>query len=317
MKLKISSSKLLSNLIFNLVLKEHLTSPEQSTPFESLLTSLKDQWDYNVSALAQTGILETFTESYTRGIRGLDGKEYPVPEPEEIQARLEANREMLDQKLEQGFTKLLLVPFGLPLSKLTLRFKQLIERKFQEGKLTSTDGTKLDLDTNQPLYQYEEWTEDKLFYNIQKFDTKDHGGHTKTEILSTPNQGWQILLIEPDLEIPAKGNGQTKANRKQLEAGLSALDCLKLTQTDPNYQNETGFTPEAEVTLMLQMLQNDNQVINDYSGKGKFARCFSSMFASGRVPGAYWDRGYRRAYLCDDYSGNRNDIAGSRSSVRV
>lgn len=296
---------------------EHPNPESLTTPFEALLASLKDQWDDNIRALAQTGILETFTESYTRGIRGLDGQEYPVPEPDEIQARLEAKREILDQKLQQGFTKLLLVPFGLPLAKLTLRFKQLIERKFQDGKLISADGTKLELDTNQPLYQYEEWTEDKIFYDIQKFDKKNHGGQTKTEILTTPNQGWQILLIQPESEIPAKGQGQIKANRKSLEAGLSPEDCLKLIQNDPNYKNETGLSPEAEVTLMLETLQNNDQVVNDYSGQGKATRSFSSMFASGSVPFACWSRDGRRASLNGGSSDSRNDYRGSRSSVRV
>jgi hypothetical protein len=291
---------------------------EQYEPhFETLLSTLKNQWEDNVRALVTTGILETFEDSYSLGIRGLDGLQYPVPEPEEIQARLEAKREILDQKLEQGFTKLLLVPFGIPLSKLTLRFKQLIERKFQEGKLISTDGTKLPLDTANPLYQYEEWTEDKIFYDIQKYDKQNHGGKTKTEILSIPNSAWQILLIQPELEIPAKNQGSTKANRKQLEAGLSPEDCLKLIQTDPNYQNETGLSPEAEVTLMLQTLENTDQVINDFQGHGKITRCFTSMFASGLVPCAYWNRGGRQAELFGDDSDRRFGNYGSRSSVRV
>ena len=219
------------------------------TPFEALLSSLQDQWDYNVRALKQTGIIETFPESYSHGLRGLDGQEYSIPEVDDIQARLEAKREMLETKLEQGFTKLLIVPFGLPLAKLTTCFKELILRKFQAGQLISTDGTKLDLDINNPLYKYEDWTEDKLIYDIQRFDPKNHGGQTKTEILSTPNQAWQILLIQPELEIPAKGQGQIKAKRKPLEAGLSAEDCLKLTQTDPNYQNETGLSCTGPLSL--------------------------------------------------------------------
>ena len=77
------------------------------------------------------------------------------------------------------------------------------------------------------------------------------------------------------------------------------------------------MTPEAEIALMMQKLENENKVINDYQGKGKFARCFSSMFASGRVPGAYWYRGDRRAYLSNGGSGYRYDSNGARSSVRV
>ena len=296
---------------------EHPTQPK-SPQFEALLKSLKDQWDNNVKALKDTGVLEIFTESYTLGIRGIDGKEYPVPEPEEIQKCLEENKEMLEKKMEQGFTKLLIVPFGMPLDKLTLRFKQLIEKKFKEGKLISADGTKLELDTENPLYKYEEWTEDKIFYDIEKYDKVNHGGHTKAEILATEsNSAWQVLLIEENEEIPAKGKGQTKGSRKQMEAELSAEDCLSLTKNNKNYANETGLSPEAEIFLMMQTLENENKVINDYDGKGKFARCFSSMFASGYVPSACWVRGGRRAGLVCDDSGSHDDYRGSRSSVRV
>ena len=102
-----------------------------------------------------------------------------------------------------------------------------------------------------------------------------------------------------------------------MEAGLSAEDCLKLTQTDPHFANETGLSPEAEVTLMLQTLENTDQVINDYQGLGKFVRSYNSMFASGYVPYAYWDRGGRLAGLGYGGSDDRYDSGGSRSSVRV
>ncbi len=90
-----------------------------------------------------------------------------------------------------------------------------------------------------------------------------------------------------------------------------------MIQTDQNYQNETGLSPEAEVTLMLQTLENTDQVINDYSGQGKATRCFTSMFASGLVPGAYWHRDRRRARLNGGSSDYRDVYYGSRSSVRV
>ena len=293
------------------------TIEKEKTPFETLLESLKNDWDYNIKAMAGAGILETFTESDTRGVRGVDGKEYPVPETEEIQRKLEEKREMIEKKLEQGFTELLLVPFGMPLSKLTLRLKQCILRKHEEGTLISTDGTTLELDVTNPLHKYEEWTEDKIYYDIQSFNKNNHQGKTKAEILSVPNSAWQILLVEPNLDIPAQDKGQTIGRRKQLEANLSAEDYLNLIQNDPQYQNETSYSPEAILIQMLQKLQNDNVVINDYQGSGKITRCFNSMFASGNVPSACWNRGSLQASLHSVSTGDRRPDLGSRSSVRV
>src|SRR3989339_1048233 len=70
---------------------------------------LKEQYDSQVELLEQVGILKE------GALLGIDGKKYPIPTLEQIASRLFERHEELSTKHEQGFTKLLLVPFGMSL----------------------------------------------------------------------------------------------------------------------------------------------------------------------------------------------------------
>src|SRR3989338_4326967 len=164
---------------------------EEMRTLEAL--KIKEQWSSQVKILSKSGILETFPYSKQLGILGIDGKEYPVPKPEEIQARLEKNKEMVLEKMEQGFTKLVIEPFAYSLDALSEKYKKALLQHHKDGKLfatkeKSTDQNEtLDLDENQPVWKWEEGynhcdTEDKIVYFPKEFGAK-HGGKTKKELL--------------------------------------------------------------------------------------------------------------------------------------
>src|SRR3989344_5420129 len=166
---------------------------EQKENIETL--KIKEQWSSQVKILSKLGILETFPDSKQLGIRGIDGKEYPVPKPEEIIKRLEANREMVLLKMEQGFTKLVMEPFAYSFDALSEKYKRAILRHHKDGKLLATKDKPTDLDEplpldeNQPLYRWEDGyshcdTENKVVYFPKEF-SKNHGGKTKKELLAT------------------------------------------------------------------------------------------------------------------------------------
>ncbi|MFH1255509.1 MAG: hypothetical protein V1667_03515, partial [bacterium] len=93
---------------------------------------------------------------------------------------------------------------------------------------------------------------------------------------------------------------------------------LEMLKTNPQYQNETGMTPEEQIIYAIKHLEQTNQVIDDYSGKGSVSYQLGAFFpASGSVPGASWNRGYRQAYLGRFNPGNSNSGDGVRAWVRV
>lgn len=251
---------------------------------------LKDQWEAQVKALNETGVLELLPESQDIGVIGIDGKEYPIPTYQDILARITPEKlEFLAKKMEQGFSKLQLIPMAMPLDILIDRYKRELIKHSKAGTLLSTDGIKLDLDLDNPIYVWEEYKkadiEGKLVYHPERFDRENHGGSTKQELIDQGNV-WEIRLIEDTIDIPAQGQGQTLGGRKQLEANQSSNKYLRLTQEDPQYQKEQGLTPESWLVKAITRLHLTNQQIDDYQGKGKICYLLGSFFiAESSVPG--------------------------------
>ncbi len=199
---------------------------------------LKSQWENQVKVLNTTGVLEILTESNDIGVVGIDGKEYPIPKYEEILEKISAeNLELLAKKVEQGFSQLLLVPMAVPLELLINRYKKEILRKHREGKLLATDKSKLELDEQTPVWVWNEYKnadiEGGLIYYPWEF-SQNHQGKTKSQLIQE-GRPWQILLLEDLPDLPAQGQGQTIAERPQLEANHSAQEYLTTLQTNPNY----------------------------------------------------------------------------------
>ena len=298
---------------------------EQKGSLETL--KLKEQWNSQIKILSKLGILETFIDSKQLGIRGIDGKEYPVPKPEEIAKRLEANKEMVLAKMEQGFTKLMIEPFAYSFDALSDKYAKAILKHHKDGKLlatkeNSTDKDEpLDLDTNQPLYRWDAYNncdaEDKMVYFPKEF-SKNHGGKTKKELLaSDPSNAWLIWLVEDMPNIPREGKGKEVGKRKQIETNKSPNDYLQLLQTG-EYKNESGLTPEADIMYALTNLEETNQVTNDYDGKGSLSYQVGGYFpSSGFVPNSYWRRDVRRAFLYGSDPAFRVSWSGARVGVRV
>ena len=94
--------------------------------FEKL--DIETQYNQRHETLSNIGLLEKLSTGQ-EGIVGIDGKEYPMPTIEEIKARIVEKEAMLETKIEQGFTKLILVPFAAKLSNLTKSYSDTIKKK--------------------------------------------------------------------------------------------------------------------------------------------------------------------------------------------
>jgi hypothetical protein len=303
-------------------LKAKLWPLEQELP----QAELSRQYESQKEILIKTNILEKLSTGEL-GIKGIDNKEYPYPTLKEITERLKAKQEKLKTKIEQGFNQLLIVPFGMSLDNLIEKYKQVILKHHQENKLFATKkdpsdpDEPLELDENLPIWQWDGYndadTNGNLVYHPKKFDKNDHRGQTKQEILNQTHQGFNILLIENNPNIPRAGQGKTIKNRKQLEAGKSPIDYLNILNTDPQYQYESGMTPEEQIMLAIIYLEQNDQVIDDYSVNGS-ASCQlgAFFFTSGNVPYAFWRRDFRQAHLNRESAGHIDAVDGVRGAVR-
>jgi hypothetical protein len=298
------------------------------SPIERKL-DLKRQYESERQILEGVGILESLP-SGDQGIHGIDGKVYPMPSYQEIRSRIREQRDVLEKKAEQGFTKLLIVPFGMNLDQLVEKYKALLLKHKAEGKLFATKESDsdleeaLDLDTSEPVWAWDEYkgadVNGKLVYDPKEF-SENHGGKTKAEILAVAQRksspAWRIVMIESDPNIPRAGKGKSVGGRGRIEANKTPNEYLDAIGRG-EYQNESGTVPEEWLMQAITTLEKKNQVIDDYRGKGSIAYNTGAYFqASDDVPGAYWNRDNRRANLSRSDPTTRDGDIGARSVVRV
>jgi len=318
-------------------LKEMLPKHLQET---ERLYHLTEQYTAQVALLEQAGILKEGV------ITGIDGKRYPVPTLEQIASRLLEREPDLQIKRDQGFTKLLLVPFGMSLDS----FQDILRKFLLEYRKTYPY---FDLDTSKPLfvastrYPGADLTDTpNLIYDPQIFHEEEHGGKTKSQILeeqanqtdcTTP--GWRIHLLQPSdptdpyslgfASIPKKGQERVYGEehpRHDLPAGQSPEDYLFFirnfyNEPDSSYYKESGLTPEDWMMAFMvhlretgRPLDEDDYGRNNTSMSYLLGAVFPSLYC---VPRAFWFHDGSRVYLSMADSNVKSDHNGVRTSVIV
>lgn len=309
---------------------------------------LAEQYERQMDILNSAAIIDKL-ESGELGIRGIDGKEYPAPTQEMIAKAIEENKELIEKKKEQGFTRFLMVPFGMKLDELITIYGQTIVKHKEDNKLFAAKKdpsdpnerlVPLELDENQPVYRWDAYNnadvEGKIVYYPEQFDKKNHKGRTKKEILESQNKendvvaGWNILLIEDMPNIP-ETDPKTIGGRTQIDAKGSAMEkflsgkkvptpeeYLQFIERETIYSDEQGMTPEDQLMYAIYYLEETNQVIDDFRGNGKASYQIGAYFpASDYVPYAYWYRDSRQASVDRNTPGDQDDYCGVRSAVRI
>ena len=110
----------------------------EGTPQSEQLFSVEREYARCVTALNRTGILTLLPKSESIGVIGIDGKEYPVPTPEQVVELFAHNRELVGKKVPQGFDCLELSPMAMPIPLLIDRMKAAILKHAAEGKIYQT-----------------------------------------------------------------------------------------------------------------------------------------------------------------------------------
>ena len=290
------------------------------------ITDLPEQYEKQKELLKQSGLLETISTGEI-GIKAVNGQEYPFPDKQELGKLLKENKELFQQKAEQGFKRMLIVPRGLSLEKLIETYKQALLTHHGEGKLfQTTNGTKepINLNVTEPVWVWDQLKgadiSGAIVYEPKEYkpEPENHQGKTKQEILQERG-GFEVILIEENQTIPREGTNETVGGRKRIETNQPPKDYLKSLQTESQYQGEQGLIPEAWLILAIQQLQEDGTVIDDY-GNSTDSACYnlgSYVPSSGYVPLFYWGRGSRRSDLNGDHTDVRDPNVGFRSAVRI
>jgi len=310
--------------------------------------NLCEQYTFQVSLLKEVGILKE------GAILGIDGNTYPIPTLEQIAMRLFERRGELSTKHDQGFTKLLLVPFGMSLHTLFETLEQFLLSYKQKNP-------SFDLFVDAPLNAWSDYQgadigdSPNLVYEPQSFDPKEHQGKTKAQILVEQAQGrwtpafagvagekglrtpgWTVHLLQPSdpsdpdspgfAPIPRKGQGTSQGDlipRHSLEAGKTPDEYLSIFQNaqgdkDSPYHGETGMTPEDGIIAFMIHLTETGKHLDDVWSPTN-SSCFIGAFFSSivHVPSTFWDRNFHYAHFGYNSPHDLSGNMGVRSSVVV
>ncbi|MDE1970204.1 MAG: hypothetical protein KGI50_01335 [Patescibacteria group bacterium] len=301
---------------------EESTAPKK--PLSELL-QLKAQYELQSTILFRTAIVSQLLGKEGLGFVGIDGKEYPVPSYEEVKAMVDRQEDILTKKAEQGFVKLLLVPFGMRLGVLIEKYKQALLTHLREGALFATKKSSdepnepIELDGAKPVWVWDGFVDadanNLLLYYPHQFSAKEHGGKTKLQLLAE-GKAWNVLLVEYLPNIPRAGKGLVVGERHQLEAGKSPRDYLTALSADSWYAHERGTSIEDQLLYAMTHLEETNQIMNDWEGNGSSAYQLGTYMVDGdSVPVVSYGRGYMRAgivRLSVDFHGS---IYGARTEV--
>lgn len=315
---------------------------EQVNPFERLF-NLKEQYQKQITMLETAQILETreINGEKIRGVTDIEGDFQPVPTLKEVISRLREKKELLTVKQTQGFGKIRLVPFGMSLDDLIEKYGDVLSDHEEGGTLFSArkntndsneDRFLLSLNMSNPLNVSDEYRDadrtGNLVYGVTEFDIVNHGGKTKREILKQRKKrnksGWDIIILEDNVNIPREGQGKTIGGRAQIEANKSPEQYLKLLQTQSLYRGEVGLTPEEALIHAISELVENDEVIDDYRGNGSKAYNIGGYFIQGPsravfglVPLSYFVRGLCQVFLRGGAPAGSDVFLGFRSGVRV
>ena len=334
---EIERVSLLFRRLEHLLVHKELWKDEEALREAERRYRLKEQYATQVRFLKEVGILNEHN-----AILGIDGKEYPIPTLEQIAERLcdPERREFFETKQDQGFTKLLLVPFGMSLDTLRDTFEQFLFTYKQ------TQHPTFPFDNHIPLSRMDDYVEadiadpPNLIYHPTIFDKDRHQGKTKQEILEEQEQdadavfGWRIHLFQVPhdhrkkgfREIPREGKGREEGVtivRPDLEMGKTPdtyLSILKEASYNPAspYYGEFGMTPEDWIIASMVHLRETKKPLDHYGrNEGVVSYLIGSFFTCGNVPHAYWGYGLGRANLEVGVPHALANYIGVRTSVIV
>jgi len=270
------------------------THPEYLEEAEHLY-HLREQYASQVALLEQAGILEE------GAVTGVNRKKYPIPTLEQVAQHLFERESELSVKRNQGFTKLLLVPFGMGLDDLCVALEYVLlthKERHSDFKLDTHDPVKVQGDYPEAVLK----DPSKIVYFPRFFSEDKHQGRTKFQILEDQERdsdsipGWRVHLLQPSdpadpdskgfASIFKKGQGKVYGEenpRADFEADKAPSDYLSILEKAKEdiispYHGESGLTPEDWILAFMTHLQETGQPLDLIQGGGNFETCLIGSF---------------------------------------
>jgi len=307
--------------------------PESGWPSKGLC-SFKEDYFHQIEILSKRGILTLLPRSRSLGVIGFDGREYPLFPPEELGKLYVCNKKLIDWKMKQGFTQLLLTPMAMSTPQILGLVRDAIWEHAQEGKIFRRKQSLSDpevlarVNKEKPVWIWKRLQQtldtSQLIYFPRAYSPSNHQGLNKEEVIRDRNfcafPGWSVGLIEPFPKVAGKSKGKAIGGRKSLEEYCAPRDYLQ-TLNKPEYQGETGWTPEDFLIHFLIFLDVFNLVSHDRN-EGNALWLLGVYLPellpkAELVPVGYWDGNTGKLCLSAHRTGNRLQGWVGRTIVRL
>lgn len=303
--------------------------------------NLKEQYESQLKVARKTGLFKGDAENQNAlPVIERDGKEYMMPDWCEVKRKLFRNYEMVKEKADQGFSKMLIVPFASSLKDFESELRWNIRIIEDNGRgVFSADGDRVRFKKDEEdLYPLTIcYKDDQLVYYPKKYDPKKHGGMTKDEVIDSRG-AWQICFVEDlplvpflankviggRVPIDKRGSGLkmnigAKGKEPTIEDWHRAM-CDKNEFADSeSYEHEEGMVIEQYAWMQLTyLLEGEKPILLDYGDEEECGTYLlnsynPSLQPTGEVPIPCWDWEVRRVI----YAGDHPDLAFStRYGVR-
>ena len=300
-----------------------------STPEHS--PTIAEQYAQQLDTLKAIGLLDqngSYVYTYTDHAGNHKLVTYTIPTLAEISKRLENKKDLLEQKSSQGFTRLLIVPNGLPLDTYIEKLKEATKKTATRrqvpvldsyGKPTSkmideyyipdTKGNPVIFDISDPVHT-------NLIYTDRSKWTA-HGAPEDQYTIDT--NGFTVHMIEENLDLPREGTNTVIGNRQRIEANKIPKYYMDLLNDTPPYQGESGMTTQDILTLYTQVLHTQGVVMDNINNGVSSSSVATASYDSTDqcVSYLYCDSYYGRWYLTKQGVGETSRVGSVRVSVRV
>jgi hypothetical protein len=247
---------------------------------ESLL-HVNESYAFQVEMLKKNHVLQELSDGRL-GLTDREGREYPIPTLEAVQQHLFEKLPTVERKAAQGFTRLGLVPYALPIEVLAEKVAHALDQPTKPLFETPTAETEGALPERHPLAMRIYGAKLRL-HNLWKVDpdhkivatplgevSEDEPNPTKAEILQNGGQdaGWSIVLFEEAIHLPGYMVDEEVGDRLRLSRGV-AIEIyrayLQVAQREPDrspYAHESFINLEEYLTLMMMCVERERCLID-------------------------------------------------------
>lgn len=252
-------------------------APSIDRELEEMITILYHRYITHVSGYVARGILTVEGEDLV--CIGIDGQKYLAPTWGQIITGIRANPWLIE-KVKEGFSDILPVPFASSLADKAARFRAVMQTN-ERYPISSAQLAAPQLGI------FDDHTEEFIYFP-KKLNSVDHGGMTKKQYLSATHKGWQVVLV----------NSQDQ-NGPGIYVNRSAQSFLDELQTATEKKNEIPMDLDTYLVYASALWARGIAVDDlNYKVKGKLTVCAGTLHLAGaQVAAAGWNHIQRKVAI--------------------